>query len=491
MDGQNNELNNNMAGFQPPAEPMAQPTGPMGQPVEQPAPQPTVQLVPQPVVPVEQPAPQPTAPVEQPVAQPVEQPEAQPETQLADQIVARSMEQSEAQPMAQPAEQPQNTKKMSPIVLVVCGLVVIALIIAGIFLLPKLFGGSSSGGGSGGGGNYTANKITYGSVESFCEKHGYKNYDISSNHLLASAKEAIVCTKDNGYIQVAYAQFSGPAEDQDAVKEVFQDSRIKTNGVEIINENGHKEYITTAESLITYIIMDGETFFYAISYSTDDFEDILNEIRGESALNSKYKEMVNSSGSKDNSDDESSSSTQANAEKKISEDDVPAGGDAESLNLVRKKILGKTLSKLLEYRKNTGSFPQPDAWKGKASFEGDDNCRSSETACLFVRDYMNYASYSTGDTDSQFIDPDGEPMSVLITENWATNERITLIKFNEYSTLVENEYGYTIGGTAPYSQHVVYIIPGAGCDASIAIRSVEGNVAVLYRLTDETYCLSL
>ena len=37
MDGQNNELNNNMAGFQPPAEPMAQPTGPMGQPAEQPA----------------------------------------------------------------------------------------------------------------------------------------------------------------------------------------------------------------------------------------------------------------------------------------------------------------------------------------------------------------------------------------------------------------------------------------------------------------------
>ena len=273
MDGQNNELNNNMAGFQPPAEPMAQPTGPMGQPVEQPAEQPTVQ-----------PAPQSTAPVEQPVAQPVEQPEAQPETQLADQIVARSMEQSEAQSMAQPAEQPQNTKKMSPIVLVVCGLVVIALIIAGIFLLPKLFGGSSSG-----------------------EKHGYKNYDTSSNHLLASAKEVIIRTKDNGYIQVAYAQFSGPAEDQDAVKEVFQDSRIKTNGVEIINENGHKEYITTAESLITYIIMDGETFFYAISYSTDDFEGILNEIRGESALNSKYKEMVKSSGSKDNSDDESSS----------------------------------------------------------------------------------------------------------------------------------------------------------------------------------------
>ena len=248
----------------------------------------------QPVQPVGQPEVQPTQP-EQVVAQSEQQVQQVQPDQPTQQFV-QTADQTVNQPVtSQPVGQPEKNKKSSLVPLLIGGIVLVALIVLGIVFLPKLFGGNGNGGGGGGGGsstNYSANKITTSAVNNYCEAHEYKKRDTESNHTLSKARESVLCVKDNGYIQIAFAHFDGSAEDREEVQEVFEESRIKTHSVEVYNENGHKEYVTDAESLNIYIIVDGELFFYAIAYNTDDFEGILNEVRGESALNSKYKEMI-------------------------------------------------------------------------------------------------------------------------------------------------------------------------------------------------------
>ena len=92
------------------------------------------------------------------------------------------------------------------------------------------------------------------------------------------------------------------------------------------------------------------------------------------------------------------------------------------------------------------------------------------------------------------MDPDGTPYGVYITENWSTNGSISSTFGNDSSYLVSSESGdsYTIGGSSPFSQHIIYIVPGAMCqtDGEGIVQSTGRHFAILYMLENgATYCL--
>ena len=167
----------------------------------------------------------------------------------------------------------------------------------------------------------------------------------------------------------------------------------------------------------------------------------------------------------------------------------------------RRNDMSRVDTSLVQYQtnNNTKSNNLPDAgwWKGKADFNGDNNCDSTDTACLFVRDYMNSGAAEM-EKVNEFEDPEGTPYSVLITSNWAkvsdggtgTLGIITPGEGGENSKLIDKDGGYTIGGNNPFSEHVVYIVPGGRCEGEVVKQSQKRHFAVLYRLEGAgVYCI--
>jgi autotransporter adhesin len=111
-----------------------------------------------------------------------------------------------------------------------------------------------------------------------------------------------------------------------------------------------------------------------------------------------------------------------------------------------------------------------------------------------MRDYMNSGAAEM-EKANEFEDPEGTPYSVLITDNWAKvsdggSGTLGVITFNENSKLVEKEGGYTIEGNNPFSEHVVYIVPGGRCEGEVVKQSQKRHFAVLYRLEGAgVYCI--
>ena len=140
----------------------------------------------------------------------------------------------------------------------------------------------------------------------------------------------------------------------------------------------------------------------------------------------------------------------------------------------------------------------------------------SALACSFVQDYMNSGASETNKAN-EFQDPDGVPYNMVIAPNWAIDGAPDTAKYNENSKLViadgsgkettENVYdadgnitgtqkvmtggnAYTIGGESPFSEHVVYIVPGGKCSGSDVVKSEKRHFAVLYRLEGAgVYCI--
>ncbi len=132
-------------------------------------------------------------------------------------------------------------------------------------------------------------------------------------------------------------------------------------------------------------------------------------------------------------------------------------------------------------------------YTAKDDFKGTNACGSNDLACVFVRDYMNTGA-SESDKVNEFQDPDGKPYNLVITQNWSLINGNNPV-YGEYSTnnkLVTGEVtnSVTIGGDSPFSEHVVYIIPGARCSGSSALKSEKRHFAVLYRLEGAgVYCI--
>ena len=164
----------------------------------------------------------------------------------------------------------------------------------------------------------------------------------------------------------------------------------------------------------------------------------------------------------------------------------------------RRNDMSRVDTSLVQYQTNnntkSNNLPGAGSWKGKADFKDGNNCSKTDVACLFVRDYMNSGAAEM-EKVNEFEDPEGTPYSVLITDNWAKvsdggSGTLGVITFNENSKLEEKDGGYTIGGSNPFSEHVVYIVPGGRCEGEIVKQSQKRHFAVLYRLEGAgVYCI--
>ena len=164
----------------------------------------------------------------------------------------------------------------------------------------------------------------------------------------------------------------------------------------------------------------------------------------------------------------------------------------------RRNDMSRVDTSLVQYQTNnntkSNNLPGAGSLKGKADFKEGNNCSSTDTACLFVRDYMNSGAAEM-EKVNEFEDPEGTPYSVLITDNWAKvsdggSGTLGVITFNENSKLVEKDGGYTVGGSNPFSEHVVYIVPGGRCEGEVVKQSQKRHFAVLYRLEGAgVYCI--
>ena len=167
----------------------------------------------------------------------------------------------------------------------------------------------------------------------------------------------------------------------------------------------------------------------------------------------------------------------------------------------RRNDMSRVDTSLVQYQTNhntsgnnlpaSGTFTPPT---GNAEFTFPSNC-SSSTACAFVRDYMNTGADATNKTN-EFTDPDGVAYGMVITSNYATNSTLTNIKYNDKSTLITatgtgtGKTGYTIGGSDPFGEHVVYVVPGGKCDNDVVIQAEKRHFAILYRLEGAgVYCI--
>lgn len=164
----------------------------------------------------------------------------------------------------------------------------------------------------------------------------------------------------------------------------------------------------------------------------------------------------------------------------------------------RRNDMSRVDTSLVQYQTNnntkSNNLPGAGTWEGKADFKEGNNCSSTDTACLFVRDYMNSGAAEM-EKVNEFEDPEGTPYSVLITDNWAKvsdggSGTLGVITYNENSKLVPKDEGYTIGGNNPFSEHVVYIVPGGRCEGEVVKQSQKRHFAVLYRLEGAgVYCI--
>lgn len=166
----------------------------------------------------------------------------------------------------------------------------------------------------------------------------------------------------------------------------------------------------------------------------------------------------------------------------------------------RRNDMSRVDTSLVQYQTNnsssTNNLPGQSTWRayGAGDFPTGNSCN---TACQFIRDYMN--SGASGEKDKNtFQDPDGSYYSLVITNNWANNDQLewdSIASGGFTSTLQQGTAksgatGYTINNGS-FSDHVVYIIPGSKCDGEYIVKTQEQrHFSVLYRLEGAgVYCI--
>lgn len=158
----------------------------------------------------------------------------------------------------------------------------------------------------------------------------------------------------------------------------------------------------------------------------------------------------------------------------------------------RRNDMSRVDTSLVQYQTNNSNkannLPPAGTWKGDTSYPT--NCNSN-SACLFIRDYMN--SGATGEnTVNNFTDPDGNPYSLVITNNWGEDGELAVTNAHvqgENAKLVENSGGYTIN-TGYFSEHTIFVVPGGKCDGEVVKKSERRHFAILYRLEGAgVYCI--
>ena len=169
----------------------------------------------------------------------------------------------------------------------------------------------------------------------------------------------------------------------------------------------------------------------------------------------------------------------------------------------RRNDMSRVDTSLVQYQTNNSSRSNnlPDVgtypgsyYIGTDNFIGDNDCveGQAKVACMFVRDYMNSGA-AEAQKVNEFQDPNGKAYSMFITENWAVKGSITTTPSGQTNSKLvagDSTDSYTIGGESPFSEYIVYVIPGARCDGSNIVKSEKRHFAVLYRLEGAgNYCI--
>ncbi len=164
----------------------------------------------------------------------------------------------------------------------------------------------------------------------------------------------------------------------------------------------------------------------------------------------------------------------------------------------RRQDLSRVVTALVQYQTNNRTKRNNLPGAGEASYANfgeetgftptnDADCKKA--ACLFVKNYMN----ASGATENTFVDPDGVPYNVVITSNYSKGTDLDIPTIGDGSSVKlegSGSEGYTVGGTDPVPQHVLYIIPGGQCSGESVVSSELRHFAMLYKLEGSgTYCV--
>lgn len=153
---------------------------------------------------------------------------------------------------------------------------------------------------------------------------------------------------------------------------------------------------------------------------------------------------------------------------------------------IRKEDMKRLLEAVAKHQEDNHKklIEGPSYWEGSTVVE----CDSVNVACNFAKGYLSDDKFNY-----TFIDPDGSPYDLYVTENFAKQGSIATYLMDEENRLVETLEGYTIGGEAPNVKHIMYVVPGGRCgngDEVSVIKGAEKQYAIIYQITSrKAYCL--
>lgn len=345
------------------------------------------------------------------------------------------------------AATPEKKKnKTLAIVLSVLAVVVIGVVVAVVLLMGN------------------KGSLSIQDVEKYCKDNGYET---SVEHSEDPRADGVMCVGEGDISGIQYAVFDGQMPGMD---ELDASLSILDNTI-LVNSGDYKKVFYSFYGTHGYVIIRGNTYLLMGGKNNDAMKKALLDL-GYPDDKWPDESMITTSSWGDDDDDDDSSSL------------LPMQRDTQ-----RRNDLARVDTSLVQYQTNNSGnlMAGPSYWEGSTYFD----CDTGDIACEFVQLYMNSSS---SDEENEFVDPDGTPYSVFITENWVDNGKITTSFGNKYSELVEDEEdGYTIGGSSPFDQHVIYIVPGASCSRYTSVVKASNNkhFAILYQLEDddEAYCL--
>ena len=174
-------------------------------------------------------------------------------------------------------------------------------------------------------------------------------------------------------------------------------------------------------------------------------------------------------------------------------------------NTARRNDMSRVDTSLVQYQTNHSNqqinLPEAGKWDSRTQNKGDntfpDDC-TINTACAFIRDYMNGILSGSEAKPNSFEDPNGVTYSMVITPNWATESNIGQAESigNSQLALVDaTNKSYSIkdgeSGNA-FDEYTIYVVPGGRCVGDAVIASTKRHFAILYRLEGDTiqnYCI--
>lgn len=165
----------------------------------------------------------------------------------------------------------------------------------------------------------------------------------------------------------------------------------------------------------------------------------------------------------------------------------------------RREDMARVNNALVQYQTNNSTraknLPAYGAWQPKDGDYDFTECTSNHV-CRFVRDYLNSAE----DTQNTFLDPDGIPYGVIITDYLTdgnpkylgagenTIKAITTTSGSGESATETSTGQYQLD--SDFADRTVFIVPGAKCDNEYVEASTVRHFAILYRLEGSgVYCI--